>query len=198
MRILAIETTDRVASVALLTRDGVYERIIDSGLRHAQTLMTAVDELLKQSGTCLEQVDAFAVDVGPGSFTGVRIGVTTANALAFANGKKVVAVSSTEALARPFIGEERCCAAIIDAKNGNCYAALYRGGDCLTEANAFVTEDFLKGLPSCCILTGSGAADGAMPTAKNVALCACGREGADEVVPLYLRPSQAERLWKER
>ena len=85
MMMLAVETTAAVASAALM-QDGVLidEREADAGKKHAETLLPLIDALLEENGFTIEQVDVFAVDVGPGSFTGVRIGVSLVNALAFA------------------------------------------------------------------------------------------------------------------
>ncbi|MDO4565658.1 MAG: tRNA (adenosine(37)-N6)-threonylcarbamoyltransferase complex dimerization subunit type 1 TsaB [Clostridia bacterium] len=198
MKLLALETTDRIASVALLMDGKVFNETIDSGHRHAETLLLAVERLLAGHGLEPRDMDAFAVDIGPGSFTGVRIGVTTANAFGFANDKPVIAVNSLEALALPFVRDGGLCAAVIDARNGNGYAALYRGENCLIEPCACVLDEFLKELPEGCILTGTAAEDGAMPRAESVAIIARRREGRSAVSPLYLRQAQAERLWRER
>ena len=85
MTILAIETTAAVASAAIW-RDGAVAASLhaDAGLRHAETVLPLIQRLLQEQETALEEVDAFAVDIGPGSFTGVRIGVCIANGLAYA------------------------------------------------------------------------------------------------------------------
>ena len=125
MNILALETTDREASVALLSEDGCLEKPIESPLRHEQTVMPAVDELLAEAGITPGDLTAVAVDVGPGSFTGVRIGVCHGNAMALALGLPVVSVNALEALAYPLLGGAKPVAAVIDARNGNGYGALY-------------------------------------------------------------------------
>ena len=125
MNILALETTDRVASVALLTDGGCFEKRIESPLRHEETVMPAVDQLLAEAGLAPADLTALAVDVGPGSFTGVRIGVCHGNAMALALGLPIVSVNALAALAFPLLGGDRPVAAVIDARNGNGYGALY-------------------------------------------------------------------------
>ena len=85
MKILAFETTDTVASVALYLDGRVIETVIDSTMRHAVSVLPAAQALLADAGLKTADMDAFAADVGPGSFTGVRIGVCMANALGAAH-----------------------------------------------------------------------------------------------------------------
>ena len=196
MNILALETTDKVASVALLGDAGCRQKQIESPLRHEETVMPAVDELLAEAGLTPADLTALAVDVGPGSFTGVRIGVCHGNAMALALGLPIVAVNALEALAFPLLGGEGPVAAIIDARNGNGYGALYApDGSALIPPCAMEIEPFLRSLPENVILTGTGfpGADGALPLAGYIARIAAARAGERAVSPLYLRPSQAER-----
>lgn len=196
MNILALETTDKVASVALLTSDGCLEKRIDSPLRHEETVMPAVDQLLADAGLSSSELTAIAVDVGPGSFTGVRIGVCHGNAMALALGLPVIAVNALEAMAYPLLGGVGPVAAIIDARNGNGYGALYApDGSVLIPPCAIVIDAFMEELPGNVILTGTGFSgeDGALPSAANVSKIAARRAGERAASPLYLRPSQAER-----
>ena len=196
MNILALETTDRVASVALLSDHGCWEKWIESPLRHEETVMPAVDQLLAEVGLAPADLTAIAVDVGPGSFTGVRIGVCHGNAMAMALGLPIVSVNALEALAYPFLGGAGPVAAIIDARNGNGYGALYApDGGVLISPCAMEIGPFLEQLPDDALLTGTGfpGADGALPLAGNVARLAAQRMGERAASPLYLRPSQAER-----
>ncbi len=196
MTILALETTDRVASVALLTDGGCLEKRIESPLRHEETVMPAVDQLLQETGLDPSDLTALAVDVGPGSFTGVRIGVCHGNAMALALSLPIVPVNALEALAFPFLGGDRPVAAIIDARNGNGYGALYApDGAALILPCAMEIRSFLAQLPENVLCTGTGFpdADGALPQAGSVARIASKRAGERAASPLYLRPSQAER-----
>ena len=196
MNILALETTDRVASVALLTDSSCLEKRIESPLRHEETVMPAVDELLAEAGLAPADLTAIAVDVGPGSFTGVRIGVCHGNAMALALNLPVVSVNALAALAYPLLGGDKPVAAIVDARNGNGYGELYAsGGAALIPPGAIEIAPFLEQLPDDVILTGTGfpGADGALPLAGSIARIASKRTGERTASPLYLRPSQAER-----
>ena len=195
MKILAFETTDAVASTALLLDDGtVYESVIDTDIRHAESVLPAAEALLDAHGLSTADMDAFAADVGPGSFTGVRIGVCMANALGAAHGKPVVAVNALETLAYPFRNETVC--ALIDARNGNGYGAVYRNGEPVIPPCACVIETFTADLPDHCRMVGTATNDRELPSAAAVAAIAAQRRGEKEIVPLYLKPSQAERMWK--
>ena len=195
MKILAFETTDAVASVALLMDDGtVYETVIDTNLRHAESVLPAAEALLAAHSLSTADMDAFAADVGPGSFTGVRIGVCIANALGAAHKKPVVAVDALETLAYPYRSETVC--ALIDARNGNGYGAVYENGRTAVEPSACVIADFTKNLPKDCRMVGTGTDVPNLPSAENVARIASDRQGEKEIAPLYLKPSQAERMWK--
>ena len=211
MKILAFETTDAVASVALYTDDGnVYETVIDTKLRHAESVLPAAEALLSAHGLSTADMDAFAADVGPGSFTGVRIGVCMANALGAAHRKLVVAVNALETLAYRFHDavpvQAGVVCALIDARNGNGYGAAYRYGhdpmgisdttEVLTPPCACVIDEFTAQLPENCRMIGTATDFPALPAAEHVARIAAQRRGEKEIAPLYLKLSQAERMWK--
>ncbi len=222
MNILTISTSGRAASAAL-TRDGAVLRhaLRDDGLTHSQTILPLIDSLFESDAPFpLAETDAFAVDVGPGSFTGVRIGVCIANAMAYACRKPVIEVSSLEALAFAASVDGNPVCALLDARNGNGYAALYQSGREVMPPSPVVVAELLPTLPPDTLFTGDGAAafhgeitaalprarfaeEGltllcaemlALPAAKKLA---CGVY-VEEARPLYLRPTQAERLYKER
>ena len=195
MKTLAFETTDAVASVALYLDGAVYETVIDTDRRHAESVLPVAEALLSAYGLTTADMDAFAVDVGPGSFTGVRIGVCMANALGAAHGKPVIAVDALEALAYPYRHETVC--ALIDARNGNGYGAVYRNGETRISPCACVIADFTADLPEDCRMVGTATNDPKMPSAASAAMIAGERQGEKEVAPLYLKLSQAERMWKE-
>ncbi len=194
MKILAFETTDAIASVALYLDGEVFETVIDTDRRHAESVLPAAEALLSAHGISIADMDAFAADVGPGSFTGVRIGVCTANALGAAHNKPVVAVNALESLAYPYRDQTVC--ALIDARNGNGYGAVYRNGQTVVPPCACVMDDFTANLPENCRMVGTGTADPILPAASCVARIAAERQGEKEIAPLYLKPSQAERMWK--
>lgn len=203
MNIAAFETTDLEASVALLLGERMAETVIGSDKRHEETVLPAMDGLLAKEGVSLSQIDAFAVDAGPGSFTGVRIGVCHANALGFALHKPVIAVDALEALAYPLLHKGRPVCTIIDARNGNGYGALYSDtGEAMLKPQACVIEAFLAAVPAEACFTGTGfpGCDNALPRASAVARLALEKYfscKAESASPLYLRPSQAERNKKQ-
>jgi tRNA threonylcarbamoyladenosine biosynthesis protein TsaB len=100
MRILALETTDKIGSVAASDGDKpLAELILDATQRSAQSLLPAVDALLKQVGWTPAEVQLVAVSIGPGSFTGLRVGVTAAKVFAYAVGAEVLGINTSEVLA---------------------------------------------------------------------------------------------------
>ena len=200
MIILALETTASVASVALLKDKAVLGVLqCDAEKKHAETVLPAIKQLLAQQQIELSRIDALAVDVGPGSFTGVRIGVCIANAFAYALQKPVIAVDSLRVLSQPFIEENGQVCALIDARNGNAYAARFENGICIESPKAVTLEPYLHSLPADCTFVGDVlpvCQSKVYPDAAALGLAAftCRDSALQEARPLYLRPSQAERL----
>jgi tRNA threonylcarbamoyladenosine biosynthesis protein TsaB len=133
MTILGLETSTAVCSVGLF-RDGLPE--IEESLReshiHSEKLLTLVDQVVRETGIVLSQLDAIAVSIGPGSFTGLRIGLSTAKGLAFALGKPLVAVSTFEAIAeagRRAHHDASGFTVLIDAKKEEWYVGQFRVAD---------------------------------------------------------------------
>ena len=166
MLILALESSAKAASVALC-RDGVLiaQSQQCSGLTHSCTLLPMAEQMLKNTDTRLADVDAIAVARGPGSFTGVRIGVCAAKGMAHAAGKPCARVNSLAALAAglPFVPGVVC--PILDARREQVYCAAYRWtGAALPEKilpdAALPLTELLKALPENEIITftGDGAA----------------------------------------
>lgn len=201
MTLLALDTTSRVATAALI-KDGacVLERSADETKKHAETALPLVELLLQEAGVSLNEVKLFAVNVGPGSFTGVRIGVSTINAMAFALNRRVVPIDALYALYASVGERKKPVCALIDARNGNAYAALYQAGKTLVSPAAVELAPYLKTLPCDTVFVGDvHAGKETLPSAKFIGLSAYAlRETAKEsVMPLYLRASQAERLHAE-
>lgn len=221
MNILAISTSGRAASAALV-RDGKVLRLAlsDSGLTHSETIMPLIDSLFAENAAfAFDGTDVFAADTGPGSFTGVRIGVCIANAFAAVSGKPVAGISSLEALA---LAASRTgpVAAVVDARHGNCYGAIYVDALEKLPPHAATVDELLQSVPSGTLFTGDGAKvyreliesrvkdarfapeQEQLLTAGMLAVPAfdAARAGRcqKEVMPLYLRPTQAERLFKEK
>ena len=126
MIILALDTTTRAGSAAVL-RDGAVaaEHIGDSEVTHGERLPADLTRVLDAAAARIEDVDLFAVAAGPGSFTGLRVGIATVQGLAMARGRRVVPVSVLEALARAAAGSGAPVAAWMDAQRGEVFAELY-------------------------------------------------------------------------
>lgn len=125
MKILAIDTTVKTAAAALV-EDGklVAEYSLNTDT-HSTTLLPMISSLLSMSGIAVSDLDFFAVSAGPGSFTGVRIGVSTIKGLAFADNIPCVGVSSLEAMAMNFTGIPGTIVPVINARNKMVYAAVF-------------------------------------------------------------------------
>lgn len=126
MRILALETSAKACSVAV-TEDGrvVASAFQCTGLTHSRTLMPMVKAMLENADLTLESCDAVAVANGPGSFTGIRIGIAAAKGLAFAAGKPAVGVSTLEAMARLCAGMDGLIVCAMDARRAQVYNAVF-------------------------------------------------------------------------
>lgn len=126
--LLAIDTSTENCSVALHWNNTLHTQVAESPREHSQRLLPFVEQVLQQGQVSLAQLDGLVVGVGPGSFTGVRIGVSMAQGLAFSCGLPVFAVSSLQALAQRAIRQHQApaVAACIDARMGEVYYALYQ------------------------------------------------------------------------
>src|SRR3954469_19664546 len=130
-RALAIETSGRTGSVAV-AQDGVVlaEETFPHGLKHAAGLVPMIDRLCRAAGWGPGDVEEIYVSAGPGSFTGLRVGVTVAKTLAFATGAKLIAVPTVEVLARNAPAEATDVVIVLDAKRDQIFTArLTRGSD---------------------------------------------------------------------
>ena len=124
--VLAIDTSGPVAGCAVLMGGKIaHLTAMNHGLTHSETIMPAVDAALSGAGIGCGDVDVFAAVAGPGSFTGVRIGVCAAKGLAHAVGKPCAAVHALEALAMNFYGFDGLCCPILDARRGQVYCAAF-------------------------------------------------------------------------
>lgn len=129
MLIFGIDTCCMAATAALVDeRVLVAQTVVNHGKTHSQMMMPQVEEMFRISGIDPKSVDAFAAAVGPGSFTGVRIGVATAKAMAQAADKPCIAVSTLEALAYSAKNFDGIAAPILDARRNQVYNALFDCG----------------------------------------------------------------------
>lgn len=227
MRILAVDTSSSVASCAIVDGEKlISERILNNKLTHSQTIMPMIASALAESELKAEDIDVFAAVNGPGSFTGLRIGVSAVKALAHAVNKPCAAISTLEAMAYNIMFTEYLIAPIMDARRGEVYNAIYRFED-----NKLVTvidpravsvdeccEDILKigkktvflgdGLPvyKNGIVKKLGGMAIAAPAHLNAQMAGSAAVLAKEkelipyqvLAPVYLRKSQAEREYEKR
>lgn len=226
MKILAVDTSAVSASVAV-TED---EKIIslcqtNAGLTHSRTLLPMIDAALKNSETDLDSIDFFSVCAGPGSFTGIRIGIAAVKGLCDAKGKRCLPVSTLEGLAFNLLGQDVIACCVMDARCRQVYTALFDiEGEKVTrlcEDKAVSIEELGKELSAYkkkIVFVGDGAQichsslgyDMAPPVlryqnAASVAFAAKRHYEADgksipaaEVMPVYLRLPQAERELKAK
>jgi len=127
MNILALDTSSKTIGLAIMA-DGtvLYEIHLNLGRDHSSLLLPELDRALQSLGWDLEAIDLFAVTTGPGSFTGIRIGLSTMKGFALCHAKPLVGVSVLEALARNVLGEDMLICPVLSAPMGNIYTALYR------------------------------------------------------------------------
>lgn len=148
MKILAIETSAKAVSAAVAEKGKIlcagYQ---DTGLTHSRTLMPIVEGILKNTELSIAEIDAIAVAVGPGSFTGIRIGVAAAKGLAFGADKPVIAVSTLAAMARNVAFCDGLLICAMDARRQQVYNALFDAKDCcltrLSDDRAIALADLL-------------------------------------------------------
>lgn len=181
-----MDTTSSKLALALIKGEDMFclsREVGKSG--HSALLLPAIDELMKENGVAPETLDAVAVNVGPGSFTGIRIGVSMATSLAFATGAKRIAVTSFDIIA---YNRGRIIAAV-DAGHGNVYAAECDGGKTLS--TRFIEADGDDTALEGAIYEPIG--DAARTLAAVVMKKAERGEFSAVFEPFYMRRSQAER-----
>ena len=217
MRILGIETATRAASVAVIF-DGkiLAETVRESPQSFSETLLPQVEEVIKISGV-FENLDAVAVSIGPGSFTGLRIGLATAKALAYAWGIKIIGVPTLLAMSYNFPNAK--VVPLIDAQKNRAYYQLFDDMLSMTDLEVESIDEIVDDLKSFAgefLLCGDvlhkikiplphnvklAPPHLRMPRASAVAWCAEDLRRVDNVMnlePLYVRRAEAEELWEKR
>lgn len=221
MLTLAFESSAKAASVALCEDGRLISQVIQcSGLTHSRTLLPMAEDLLKNAEMEMKQIDCFAVAQGPGSFTGIRIGIATVKGLAWAADKPCIGVSTLAAMAWNGVAAGGLICAVMDARRSEVYNALFRIEDgrpvrlCPDRAISLsaLTEE-LRERGEAPFLVGDGTElasaffreqhlDHRVPpenvrwqNAWGVVMEAAGKElcTSQELLPVYLRLSQAER-----
>jgi tRNA threonylcarbamoyladenosine biosynthesis protein TsaB len=221
MKVLALESATLSGGAALVDGDRVLGEItLDVAVTHSERLMAAVDRLVAECGLAPHDLEGLAVSIGPGSFTGLRVGIATVKGLGLALDLPIAAVPTLDALAArlPFADAPVC--PILDARKGEVYLCLYRwkGGEMVRDWDylALSPEAAAARLEAPVILLGDGIAacrpwlarlgDGCRtaPPAQRMpspaAVAQLGRRAleagqgrrAEDIAPLYLRPSEAE------
>jgi tRNA threonylcarbamoyladenosine biosynthesis protein TsaB len=219
MLILSLDTSTRTGSAAIVRDGTVIQEIAGNGTAtHGERLPADLMTLLDAAAVGLHEVDLFAVAAGPGSFTGLRVGIATIQGLAVAEGRLVVPISTLEALARSAARDGRPVAAWMDAQRGEVFASLYApdGRSVLIEPTSAPPEATLTAWRSAADLGGAiFAGDGALRYRDRIAAVlpdaaveapsglagVIGRIASAEperavrphaVVPVYIRRSDAE------
>ena len=224
MRILAVDTSAVCAAVAVTDDEKILsESQTNTGLTHSRTLMPMIDSVLKNAEIPLDSVDVFACSVGPGSFTGIRIGVAAMKGLCDGLKKKCMPVSTLEALAYNLMGNNCTAVSVMDARCNQVYCGIFKveGENVtrLTDDEAIKIDDLKEKLTGYenIIFVGDGAklcynALGysiASPSqmyqkGSSVAFCAKKNYSEDKLLdgsallPVYLRLPQAERELKAK
>jgi tRNA threonylcarbamoyladenosine biosynthesis protein TsaB len=195
--VLALDTALGACQAAVLDGDRLLYEMSETMERgHQERLAPLVQEAMQAAGVSFADLDRVAVVVGPGSFTGVRVGLAFAKGLSVALGIPCVGVGSMEALA---LGSAGLAAAVIDAPRGQRYLQLFRDGQALAPPEALLAEDEparVAALTDGPVARIGPAADGpAFPDIAAVARMAAARPApAGRPAPIYLRPPDAKTL----
>jgi tRNA threonylcarbamoyladenosine biosynthesis protein TsaB len=160
MRILAIDTALGACAAGVLdTPDRILaEESVAMARGHAEALMPLVARVMDKAGVSFAEIDRIAVTVGPGSFTGLRVGIAAARGIALASGKPAVGVSTLAALAAPHLGESRAVVAAIDARHGQVYLQVFGpGGRTLLAPRLLPIGDAIRAANGPGVVVGSAA-----------------------------------------
>ncbi|HXX53978.1 MAG TPA: tRNA (adenosine(37)-N6)-threonylcarbamoyltransferase complex dimerization subunit type 1 TsaB [Thermodesulfovibrionales bacterium] len=223
MIILAIETSTMLGGIALMGESEglIFESRLNVKTAHSERLMTEIDHALKRTGMNISEIDVFGIAIGPGSFTGLRIGLSTVKGFSYATGKPIVCVPTLEAVAWHFPYSPYPVCAMFDARKKEVYAAVFRwkddGFERMVNETSVKVSEMVKSLGGKVLFAGDGAllyrevitdilADRALfpplpymvPSPSNVAHLGLKKALRGELseplglVPLYLRKSEAE------
>jgi len=227
MLILGIETSTKTCSIALADGEKIRDEIsLHLGLSHSERIIPLLDEILKRNGMAIRDVDGIAVSIGPGSFTGIRVGVSTGRGLAQSLGIPIVGIPSLDGLAFGIGETGEIISPMIDALRREIYTALYKGRKRLTPHQLIGIEDWLEILKDrreTILFLGDPLdiyenlikdslknkakiveKEKRYPSAARIAELGLEKlvsgEGKkyDEIFPLYIRRPEAEVKWEER
>ena len=228
MLILGIETSTKTGSVAVLNEENlVAQYTLNIEITHSERLMATVDRMLEDSAIAITDIDGFAVSIGPGSFTGLRVGLSTVKGLAFVTKKPVAAVPTLRALAWNLSQAAYPVCPLLDARKNEVYAALYEFHDAdlvqVMEEKAISIAGLRTRITGKTLFTGEASriyrkqieetlgdrawfapVSACYPSAASVAEIGLSmiRNGEtaepDSLIPLYIRRPEAEVAWEKR
>ena len=218
MKILAIDSSSKSASAAITEGEKVLgEVFLNVGLTHSETLTPMLEYLIKSTGLKPSDIDCFALTIGPGSFTGIRIGAAAVKGMAQAQNKKCVPVSTLEAIAYVYRDFDGIVCPVMDARCNQVYTAAFEKGARLFDDSAVLIDELREKLSVSgkkTVFVGDGAelvfervkdsldcvrakSENEFPHASSVALLAAenieSALDAGQITPVYLRLPQAQR-----
>jgi len=214
LHVLAIDTTGDVGSIALVGEGGLIEEVVlDSPDGFAHVLFDEIQGLLERHGLNVWKMDAFASASGPGSFTGVRVGLTAVKGLAEATVRKAIAVSNLQALA--WHGSRPLRAVVLDARRGEVYGGVYDNDLQLVQQEVvaalpvwlaslpqgrleIITQGFSIGVATAPVIQAPKALAGSIGRIAFDRLLAGEAVDPAEIDANYVRRSDAELLWRDR
>jgi len=226
MKILGIDTSTMTAGVGIIEGEELLVDLkFDVKITYSEVLLPTVDLALKMARLKIGDLDGFAISIGPGSFTGLRIGLSTVKGLCFATGKPLVSVPSLDALASLSLYSQHPVAPLLDAKKDQVYAAIYDTGEGgLKRQTPYLVveiEELVKRISKRTLFVGPGAklyhrelvsllgekacfspGEQSAPSGVSVARLGLGKllqgqtEDITDLEPLYIRMSEAELKFK--
>jgi tRNA threonylcarbamoyladenosine biosynthesis protein TsaB len=222
MKVLGVDTSTMTAGIGIVEDDEILVELKFSvKITYSEILLYCIDQALKNVGLTIDDMDGFAISIGPGSFTGLRIGLSTLKGLSFATGKPLASVPSLDALAYLSLYCQYPVVTMLDAKKDQVYAAIYKTkeGELRRESDYLVidVEDLAKRISRKTLFVGPGAklyqkkliellkdkayfsqAEQSLPSGATVAFLGSKKlilnqfEDIVHLEPLYLRKSEAE------
>ena len=229
MNILAVETSTMLGGIAIVDEKKglVAETRLNVKTTHSERLMTVIEQTLMRSDLVLDDIDVYAVTTGPGSFTGLRIGLSTVKGLSYATGKPMVGVPTLDAFAWNFPWSRYPVCLMLDARRCEVYAAVFewvnQGFEKLIEDVSVKPAELLKGLQGNVLFAGEGVQvyqneivsimkerafmappDKMVPSPANVAILGLQKAhsgrfiDAAKAAPVYIRKSEAEVKWSKK
>lgn len=229
MKVLGIDTSTRCGSVGLVDQGGIIsEYHLNIPITHSERLLEIINNLLRESRCPMQDLDGWAISLGPGSFTGLRIGVSTIKGLAYATQKPVAGVSSLDVLASQISPSSYLICPILNARKGEVYTAFYGYNETnflqrQSDYMAMKPEGLVKHIKEKVIFVGDGAKtfggylrdslsslalfpDPSLHLPRGSTVARLGSEllrkgeplDLKTFTPIYVRPSEAEIKWQEK